>query len=94
MKTTQMLEMHIRRFQNQIDENKEQLAHTLKAIAKNFEFTANQIETNSEHWFNDAEYIEHNCSWISEYSRRIDAAQHDMKILLDTLHMMESEAEK
>lgn len=91
MNSKQSIANQIRRFQDQIVEAKTELARALHMIATTFEYTANQIDTKSEHFFNDAQYVEHNCSWITEYSRRIANAEHDMKILQDTLNMLENE---
>ena len=88
MKKMDTLNWRIERLESDIKDTKEQLAKTLHMVATTFEYTANQIDTGSERWHNDGDYVEHNCNWIREYSKRIERFEHDLDLLKQTRDLM------
>jgi hypothetical protein len=84
-----LLTWKIDRLNETVAENKEALRTTLIALSKNFIYTAELIEKNGPYLHFDADSINRDTTWASEYCKRIEAAEKEIKLLKDLLNTIE-----
>lgn len=84
-----LLTWKIDRLNATIVENKEALRTTLLALSKNFEYTAGLIASNSPYQHFNADSINNETTWATEYCKRIEAAEKELNLLTDLRNAIE-----
>ena len=93
MKTpSERIAWKIEMLESKKQETLDELKNTLRAAARNFEYTAQKIEEKSPFLSFSRDYVQQETAWITEYATRVEEYNKQIDLLKQVQSMFEVDA--